>query len=213
MATSSSPQPTKRGPYRTGIRRRAEIIASATEVFGEHGYVGGTLAQIAQQVGVTPQAVVKLFGSKEGLLTEVLESSDAQNAKLHFADLEGLDHLDASGALVRHNMQHRGMLELMLTLGAEATSPTHPAHEYMVRRYADYATSIAARLRHARDAGQIRTFTDAQLLHEARGYAALMDGLQLQWLLDPDFDLVGAWEHHYAELRQRWTRGVPAAKS
>lgn len=204
-AADGPPSSRRRGPYRTGVRRRAEIIASATEVFGEHGFAGGTLAQIAELVGVTPQTVVKHFGSKEGLLIAVLESSDAQNAQLHFADLDGLDYLDASEHLLRHNMQHRGMVELMLTVGTEASGPSHPAHEYMVRRYADYAASIARILQHARDAGQIRKFSDAELLFEARGYAALMDGLQLQWLLDPDFDLTGAWAYHYAALRARWT--------
>ena len=32
-----------------------------------------------------------------------------------------------------------------------------------------------------------------------------MDGLELQWLLDPDFDLLSAWEYHYLQTRARWT--------
>lgn len=199
--------PRKRGPYRTGIRRRAEIIEAATAVFGEHGFAGATLAQIAAGVGVSPQAIVKHFGSKEGLLTAVLEASDAHNARLHFADLRGLEYFDASGRLVRHNMRNRGLVELLLTVAAESTGPSHPARDHMVARYRRFTADTAGRLREARDAGEIGTFTDEELEVEARGYIALMDGLELQWLLDPSFDLGSAWDRHYMGLRERWIAG------
>ena len=35
-----SAQTRTRGPYRTGIRRREQLVGIAMDVFGEHGYAG-----------------------------------------------------------------------------------------------------------------------------------------------------------------------------
>ncbi len=50
MATSS---PARRGPYAKSAERRSEIIASATAIFSAHGYRGGSLRQIAAELGLT----------------------------------------------------------------------------------------------------------------------------------------------------------------
>jgi hypothetical protein len=67
----------------------------------------------------------------------------------------------------------------------------------MTDRYAAHTAQLAEKLGEARDAGEIRNLSDLEIEREVRGYIALMDGLELQWLLDPDFDLLGAWKYHY----------------
>ena len=49
MTTAS----TSRGPYRTGVRRREQIIGAATAVFAEYGYAGGSVRTIADRIGVS----------------------------------------------------------------------------------------------------------------------------------------------------------------
>ena len=53
-------------------RRRELILDAAMRVFGEHGYVGSTTAEIARAAGVSQPYVVRMFGTKEKLFIEVL---------------------------------------------------------------------------------------------------------------------------------------------
>ena len=53
-------------------QRRELILAAATSVFGERGYVGTTTDAIARAAGVSQPYVVRMFGTKEGLFLEVL---------------------------------------------------------------------------------------------------------------------------------------------
>jgi TetR/AcrR family transcriptional regulator len=53
--------------------RRELILAAATSVFGERGYVGTTTDAVAKAAGVSQPYVVRMFGTKESLFLEVLE--------------------------------------------------------------------------------------------------------------------------------------------
>jgi TetR/AcrR family transcriptional regulator len=55
--------------------RREQIIAAAMDVFGDHGYVGTTTDQIARAAGVSQPYVVRMFGTKQQLYVDVLESA------------------------------------------------------------------------------------------------------------------------------------------
>ncbi|MFT2817831.1 TetR/AcrR family transcriptional regulator [Leifsonia sp. A12D58] len=55
------------------IQRREQILAAASEVFGERGYAGATTDQVAQAAGISQPYVVRMFGTKENLFIEVLE--------------------------------------------------------------------------------------------------------------------------------------------
>lgn len=46
------------------------------DAFGEHGFAGASLRTIAKQAGVNHATLIQHFGSKEGLLTTVLEERD-----------------------------------------------------------------------------------------------------------------------------------------
>lgn len=52
--------------------RRQLILDAAMRVFGDHGYVGTTTAEIARAAEVSQPYVVRMFGSKEKLFLEVL---------------------------------------------------------------------------------------------------------------------------------------------
>lgn len=53
-------------------QRRELILDAAMRVFGDHGYVGTTTAEIARAAGVSQPYVVRMFGTKEKLFVEVL---------------------------------------------------------------------------------------------------------------------------------------------
>src|SRR3954462_11448012 len=177
-----------RGPYRTGIRRREQIIATAITVFGEYGYAGGSIRTIADRVGVSHATLLQHFGSKEGLLTAVLEEWDRQTVEARLADVSGLAYFRRLPAGMGAHQSNRGLLELFSTIAAEASSPAHPAHAFIQRRYTDNLATLATHLQHAVDAGDVAPLTAHEIEREVRLVTAVLDGIGLQWLLDPSTD-------------------------
>lgn len=84
------------GEGRTPRKRRA-ILAAATEVFLQHGYLGASMDEVATKAGVSKQTVYKQFENKERLFAEiVLGTSDQLMDGLVQAYAETLD--DATDA-------------------------------------------------------------------------------------------------------------------
>jgi AcrR family transcriptional regulator len=79
------------GEGRTPRKRRA-ILAAATEVFLQHGYLGASMDEVAAKAGVSKQTVYKQFENKERLFAEiVLGTSDQLMDALVQAYAETLD--------------------------------------------------------------------------------------------------------------------------
>ena len=199
-----------RGPYRTGIRRRQQIIESASIVFAEFGYSGGSIRTIAERVGASPATLIQHFGSKEGLLQAVLDDWDRQTGDmLASGGKTGLAFFEAIHELMNFHLQHRALLELFVTMTAEATSTSHPAHDFIRRHYASAHKWWADQLRIARDRDEISPLTGAQIAAEVRQMIAVADGLEIQWLLDPSVDLHGHFKAYVDQTIQRWVAGRP----
>jgi AcrR family transcriptional regulator len=196
-----------RGPYRTGVRRRKEIVNVALEVFAEFGYVGGSIRTIAERAGVSPATLLQHFGSKEGLLHAVLEEWGRRTTEAYLTGVFGLDYFRHYPQLMEFHRENRGLLELFLTIAADATSPTHPAHDFMQRRYADGITRLSMHLEHAVAAGEVRPLSQAEINREARLMIAVLDGVELQWLLDPSTDMVALVSAYVDQTIARWQRG------
>ncbi|BDI22985.1 TetR/AcrR family transcriptional regulator [Herbiconiux sp. L3-i23] len=184
---------TIRGPYRRGIERRREVVDIATEVFGEFGFKGGTLQQVADRVGGTPAAVLKLFGTKEKLLLAVLDHWDVITREIAVQGTEELARLDGLVKLMSYHVEHKGLLQLYTTMAAEASNPQHPAHEYMTARYHRTLEDMKRQFRDAAGAGHFRAMSEVEIAHEGEFLLAAMDGLQIQFILIPGFDLVASF--------------------
>ncbi|MER6187589.1 TetR family transcriptional regulator C-terminal domain-containing protein [Streptomyces sp. NPDC001652] len=101
--------------------------------------------------------------------------------------------------LHEHNAARLGRTRMFNVLLAEAGDVGHPAHAYFARRYAELVEVMSAAFRHAVQSGELRPGTDVVAL--AEGTAAVMDGLQLQWVLDPKgFDMVGRFRQYADRL-------------
>jgi AcrR family transcriptional regulator len=173
---------TERG-YAKGRAKRAEIIERATAMFGEVGYRGASLREIAARCGISHPGLLHHFATKEALLIAVLAYRDEQDVARWFTPaVAGVDQLRRTVALVAQNETRRGIVELFCVLSAEATAADHPAHDYFVRRYRDALAAIREAYAHAGAEGALRDGVDPA--GAARELVALMDGLQLQWLLD-----------------------------
>lgn len=194
-----------RGPYQNGIRRRQEIVESASRVFASYGFTSGSLRRIADEVGVTPAALTRHFGNKEGLLSAVLAKWDRDAEIRNSPDIRGLDYFIGLRDTLVYNQANHGLIELFLTLSAESTNAAHPARDFIRARYQHVVTTGVQHLHTARDAGETVWMDDEVILAEVRSVFATMDGLQLQWLLDPGIDLTRAFSHALAGYLERWT--------
>ena len=168
------------------LARRREILDAAVEIFGSRGYTGGTLQEIADQVGMTHAGILHHFGSKHALLVEVLRHRDETDV----ADIDG-QHIPDGMPLFRHlvrtallNAHRAGIVQAYVVLSAESVTAGHPGRDFFEKRY----RTLRAEVAHAFAvvcAERGITAPDTVDVASA-GILAVMDGLQVQWLLDPD---------------------------
>jgi hypothetical protein len=101
--------------------------------------------------------------------------------------------------LLAHNAAERTDSLLHVVVSAEATSPAHPAHEFFVARNRRVRNALSRSIGKQEPGSGI---TEAQLSALAAISIAVMDGLQLQWLLDPEVDMTAHFEVFGGLLRQ-----------
>lgn len=179
--------------YAKGRRRREEIITAAAEVYADAGYHGASLREIAKRAGTSHAGLLYYFPNREALLAAVLQRRDdedtARNTAAGPGKPPGLGALRYMIDLAEHNQRHPGIVELYVRLAAEAITDDHPAHQYFTDHYRMARDYIHRSFAVLADAGQLRDGVDPRVA--AVGFIALMDGLQVQWLTNPDeVDLV-----------------------
>ncbi|MGO3085682.1 TetR/AcrR family transcriptional regulator, partial [Ancrocorticia populi] len=167
------------------VEKRAEILQAAVEVFGEKGYSKATLQEIADRVGITHAGVLHHFGSKQQLLLEAVKYRDN-------ADLAGYeekvipDGMEQFAHLIRTakmNEARPGIVQTFVVLSTEAISDRGSAREYYEERYRTLREEISENFRNL---CQQRGASDATARSGAIAILAAMDGIQYQWLMNPD---------------------------
>lgn len=180
------PQTQRRTQAERTRASREKIIQSATEAFAQKGFRGAKMADIAKAADLTEPGLLHHFSSKTHLLMDVLRERDRIDGERIQSTLQknGNHFLEAGIELVEHNQTLPGLVQLFNLLVAESVSPDHPAHEFFIERYqrtrGDWVRSIAQ----AQQAGEVRSDISPEKL--AILTFAIMDGLQVQWLMEPD---------------------------
>ncbi|MFJ6653408.1 TetR/AcrR family transcriptional regulator [Microbacterium sp. NPDC091313] len=184
MSESTRTERRPRGEYAKSEATRQAILDAALEVFAVSGYRAGSLREIAQRVGMSEAGLLHHFPRKSALLQAVLDhKDDLARSIVDFQIEDGVQALRDLVELARYNASMPGVIELFCTVSAEATAPGHPAHEYFQRRYAFVRDSVADAFVRIRESGRLAPGIDPR--RAAVATVALMDGLQVQWLLDP----------------------------
>jgi AcrR family transcriptional regulator len=182
----SETQRPKRTQADRTYKRKERVIREATRLFGTYGFRGARLIDIAKAAELSEPGLLHHFPSKEHLLMGVLEARDQADRERFGPALreERGKVLDALQALVEHNETVPGLVRLFTVLVTESITPEHPGHDFFVRRYQTLREQFIPLLKQAQDQGEIRSDVSAEDL--AVMVFALMDGLQVQWLLDPE---------------------------
>ncbi|MFC0600919.1 TetR/AcrR family transcriptional regulator [Streptomyces palmae] len=168
---------------RRGEGRRAEIVRSALEVIAERGYRGATLSAVAERVGLTQQGLLHYFPTKEALLVAVLAERDQWDTGSARRGQGEPWPLDLLSALVEYNAMRPGIVQTFSALLGESVTDHHPAGEFFRRRYDRVRADMADTLR-----GEFGDRLPSGLTPEAVAplLVAVLDGLQFQWLHDPE---------------------------
>ncbi len=179
----------KSTPRRTQVertrQRKEQVIRAAIRFFGQDGYRGAKLADMAKAAGVTEPGLLHHFPSKAHLLMEVLAERDRIDREKFGPSLhEGRKApLSLLQELVKYNETVPGLVQLFTVLAAESIDDGHPGHDFFKQRYRNLREQNIGVLREAQNRGEIRRDLPAEDL--AILLFAMMDGLQVQWLYEP----------------------------
>jgi AcrR family transcriptional regulator len=202
------PERRGRGRPRGGdpAQTRERILAAASDLFAETGFRGTSMVAVADAAGISQTGLLHHFASKEQLLAEVLERRDVQDMEaLDDHPAHGWQALDRLVALTEHNTSRGPFVRLFTAMSGEAIDPDHPGHEWLKRHHAGAVAAIGNALREAQDEGTCDP--DAPVDRLARVVVAALDGLQIQWLLDPEgVDMTGDVAALVRTVRERWER-------
>jgi AcrR family transcriptional regulator len=166
--------------------RREEILQAASDLFSTYGFRGTSLSSIAEAVDLTEPGLLHYFPSKVRLLQEVLAYRDEQDEEKYssLVDPENLQIQEYFRLLEELVIQNEGipdLVRLFTILVSESIRSDHPSHDYFVNRYKGTREAFTE---------QLSAFNDPQIEINPDELAALiiavMDGLQIQWLLDPE---------------------------
>jgi len=155
-------------------------------VFAARGYHASSLREVSTVAEMSLSNLMHHFPTKESLLLALLEQRDADGVGLGSSDSGGgrdefLGHVVAQA---RANENIPGLIALYSVLSAESTTTGHPGRDYFVDRFSMLRDEYTGEFERLRDAGRLREGVDPRLA--AGTLVALWDGIQLQWLLQPD---------------------------
>jgi AcrR family transcriptional regulator len=172
---------------------------AAVEVFATVGYHKGSLRDVADRVGMSQAGLLHHFPSKEHLLQGVLTRRD-DDARALMGEPRpiGTDLLRFLVDLATYNAGHPQLVELHVILSGEGASAEHPLHEYFVERYERVYEMFRDAFVESAERGELRDGVDPR--SAARTVIALLDGLQLQWLLHREGVDMAADLRHYLQL-------------
>ncbi|GHH94228.1 TetR/AcrR family transcriptional regulator [Streptomyces capillispiralis] len=165
-------------------QRQRDILHIAMDTFAARGYNNASLAEIAERAGLTQAGVLHYFRSKALLLTSVLELRDRTDIEQLGSDRpQGLAFLRHLVDTAHRNAEREGIVRLYAVLSAESVTDDHPAQTYFRDRYTGLRAFVTDALIEACGLAE----ADRERARDAaNAVIAVMDGLQVQWLLAPD---------------------------
>ena len=167
------PIPRRRAYRRMDVdERRAQVLARATELFGEHGYAELSMARIAREAGISKALLYHYFPSKRALFAAALTDAATELRGLTEPDESASPAEQLSGALAAYLAwvdAHRGAFaKLMRSLAVTEV------REIVEAVRAVTAQRIVGGLGPQADTPAVRTAVD--------GWLWSIDGSVLSWI-------------------------------
>ena len=161
------------------------VLTAALDEIRHGGYRDGSWSRIAAAAGLTEGELTTRYPDERVLLVDTLRFRDDRGIDLLPTDpSDGRAMLQSFIDVASYASETPGAVELFAVLSAAATDPSHPGHEYFRERYTWLRGLLVDALRELEEEGELRRRCDPQAT--AAQAIAMLDGLQVQWLLDRD---------------------------
>lgn len=153
-------------------RKRRAILAAATEVFLQHGYLGASMDEVATKAGVSKQTVYKQFENKERLFAEIVLGTSDQLLdgllQAYVETLEGTDDArEALRALAQRLLQSLtadSVLQLRRLVIAEADRFPEVCGAWFTSGFEKSLEALGQALTRLSDRGLLRELDDPTLV-------------------------------------------------
>lgn len=188
-----------RGSYPKGIAKRKEILDAALHIISVDGFNHTTLAKISQAVNISEAGVLHYFHSLDDLLVEVLKERDIQDM-VNFGKTEvpSVDMFDEEidkdwnpvrviSAITKKNTLTPGLVELYAHMSVKASDHGSPAYAYFNERGSFERQLVGHLVDRYAEVHESRPTVSSE--HVARITQAILDGLQIPWLIDNSLDM------------------------
>ena len=157
--------------------RRQEIVETAQALIVRKGYRDLSLREVARECGMSAPGLIHHFPTMESLLVAVLEHRDETDiAAISAGDPAELSLEAMIDAAIDYYAARPDDQRTFDALETEALDPSHPAHEWFVRRNAQVIEALRPSLE--------REFADPDTA--MRMFRYLLDGMRLNRNRNPD---------------------------
>ena len=195
--------PPKKGQRQArGLVRQDRILDAAYELFSNDGVRTTTIATIAEQVGLSEAGLLHHFPSKDALLLAVLDRVDSSYPEAEVwireggGGLESLRRFPVTGRVLA---ERPAQTRLRVMVAAESLGQDGPVRRYTRQRSEGVRRALTEMLAKGIDDGELRADVDPAAV--AVEIVAFMEGIQVQWMLDPEaIDLIAAYEAYFTRL-------------
>jgi AcrR family transcriptional regulator len=178
---------------------KARIIAAASKVLAEKGYDATTLREISREAQAAPGLVHYYFGGKDALLVEALQAAGQQfhqRMEHLIQQVPAEQSLDVFLTQLSERVEQEAEVYRLryesFSLGLHNPTIAPAVRERLVQRREEIGSVMGTVMEKlARTAGAERSPLDPTIL--AALLLALFDGLALQKIMDPSFDLEAAY--------------------
>ncbi len=196
---------------------RTALLHAARQLVSERGYAGATVRELAATSGANIAAVNYHFGSREKLLDQaILEPFLEWSERVDEVEVDpGAEPLKQLAARARPMVDGISNMQPLFVIGLEALLQSRRSpelHRQLAEHYAEHRRRAVESMASTERGSQL----PPRLLEVAASYMlAVIDGLQLQALLDPDAiptgdELAAFYEGLAAAAR---AAGAPAASA
>jgi len=206
---AGSPAPGSATPPRVrqgrGVRTEEAIIEATLTLLAARGVHGTSLDMVAETVGVAKSSILWHFGSKEELLLRVAERVLEQVARGPVQEILALPTIEARAEATwrffSETLKQRPALRrVLLYLIVETVEQRPELRTRLQQLYRDIRAMWEAGLRSAiADPGKRRRLAVISI--------AALDGIFLQWLIDPDAIDLESLHGELRELSEQARRG------
>jgi AcrR family transcriptional regulator len=167
------------------------LLEAAGEVIAERGYEQASLAAIGERAGYSRGLVTTRFGTKENLLTVLMERITSTWIEHNvLPEIEGLPGLDAMltylDTVIEQLERDPEAMRILWALSFEAARASSPLREHFEPYHRATLTTITAFLRNGIEDGSVDPDVDPE--REALLYTATLRGMAYHWLLVGDGD-------------------------